>query len=132
MSIILKKILAYTLAILSPAFAIYIGLAVMVFADLFTGIWASLKRGEKLKSKLLAKTIYKLLAYMTLLAIVAMFDHWFLVPVVGRTIFFNCVALFLGFREFWSLIENFQHILNIPDLPAVIKNIVKSKTGLDN
>ena len=60
---ILKTFLISCLACLAPIQAMIIATGVVIFADLFTGVWAAKKRNEKISSGGLRRTITKMFVF---------------------------------------------------------------------
>lgn len=108
-------------AFFTPVHTAVIGVFIMVFADLITGMWSAYKRGDKIESKKMRTTIGKFTAYLSLILLGYVFDTHFIIPFMGSTLFFNFLTFLIGSIEFKSLIENFQCILSIPNLWGKIK-----------
>lgn len=64
-------------AILTPAVPIIIFTGILVFSDTITGVWAALKRGEKVTSKGLGRTVTKILLYSLVIGLTFAFEHFF-------------------------------------------------------
>lgn len=108
----------------TPVHTAVIGIFLMVFTDLLTGMWAAYKRGDKIESKKMRTSIGKFIAYLSLILISYIFDTHFIIPFMGTTLFFKFITFLIGAIEFKSLIENFEKILNIPNLWEKIKEFL--------
>ena len=102
------KIFMFGLAFCMPIkdFA-YISI-IFVLADLITGIWAALKRKEKLTSKGIRKTLGKLLSYLTIIMLVHLFERF-----IMETDYLHLVNIVTGvivLAEFKSITENLESI----------------------
>lgn len=64
-------------AILTPAVPIIIFTGVLIFSDTVTGIWAAVKRSEKITSKALGRTITKMCLYSLVIGLTFAFEHFF-------------------------------------------------------
>ena len=59
----LTKIALAGIAALAPVHTVMIVVGILIFFDLFTGIWAACKRSEKISSAALRRTVSKMLIY---------------------------------------------------------------------
>lgn len=64
-------------AILTPAVPIIVFTGILIFSDTITGIWAALKRGEKVTSKGLGRTVTKMCLYSLVIGLTFAFEHFF-------------------------------------------------------
>ena len=92
----------------------------LVVTDLFTGIWAAKKRGEKVTSWGMRKTVSKLLAYEIAIVLAFVMESA-LVPALPVV---KAVAGFIGAIEFKSGMENLSRILGV-DLLVAVKGIIQ-------
>lgn len=92
----------------------------LVCADLITGIWASVKRGEKFTSWGLRKTASKVLAYELAVVLAFVIESNFLtfLPLV------KTIAGFIAATEGKSGLENLSKITGI-DLWSSIRNAIQ-------
>lgn len=101
-------ILVSSVAFLMPIKLVIITAGVLIFADLITGIFAAKKRGEKITSAGLSRTVAKLAVYQTVIITGYMLQMNLLsnvIPVI------NIVGSVIGMVEFKSIIENANTIL---------------------
>jgi len=116
------------IALLSPIHALLGAVGFLIFADMATGIAASIKKGERITSKAMGRTIYKALAYQ--LAVISGFamEHLLLgdsIPVA------KLVAAAIGLVEFKSLLENVQTLTGT-SLRTVIERVTDAgRKGMD-
>lgn len=93
--------------------------------DTISGIWASLKEGEKLQSNKLRKTVYKFLWYTVAVMLSWMMEKTF--SVMDWTNLASIVAGFICFVELKSVFENITRITGDPLFLRIIK-IFKKKS----
>lgn len=120
----LKYLVASVIAILAPAKALLISVGFLVMADLVTGIWAAHKRGEKIKSAAMRRTITKAVIYQV--AVIS----GFLVETYMLENFFpvsKIIASVIGLVELTSILENANKILGQDLFKTVL-----AKLGSDN
>ncbi len=120
----LAKISLAVLAALAPIQTVLISVGVLILADSVTGIWAAYKRGEKISSAAMRRTISKIVIYQT--AVITGFlletyliDH--LLPVT------KIVAGIIGLVEFKSILENSNTIMG-----GDIFKMILQKLGSEN
>lgn len=120
----IKNLGLVALAALAPIHMVMITVGFLIFADLFTGIWAARKRGEKISSAALRRTVSKIVIYQ--LAVISGFmlethilDN--LLPVS------KLVAGVIGMVEFKSMLENSNGIVG-----GNIFQLVLKKLGSEN
>lgn len=111
-------------AFTTPIHGLMAGVGFLIFADLITGIWRAWKKGEKITSSELKRTISKCLLYN--LAILSGFVIEYLgvgqfVPVS------KIIASTIGVVEFKSMLENFEAITGIS-----VWEELKSKVQISN
>jgi uncharacterized YccA/Bax inhibitor family protein len=102
------KVLAGFALILAPIHPIILSVGVLIFADVFFGIWAARKRGEKITSKRMSDSVVKMLVYQTVLITGFLVETHLIsgaVPVV------KLAAGYIGMVELKSLLENSSAIL---------------------
>jgi len=106
---LITKIGLAILAILAPIQTAILGVGFLIVADLITGIVASYKRGEPIRSERLKNTAVKMLVYNLLLTS-SFIAETYLTPWIPFT---NVALSFLAIIEVKSLGENFQSITGI-------------------
>jgi hypothetical protein len=106
---ILIKFLGWLLIFLSPIHSIMIGVGVMIFFDLITGLWASKKTGRPITSFGFRRTIVKSLAYQLALISSLIMETIFLqgMPVI------RIIAGMIAITEFKSFLENIYDITGL-------------------
>lgn len=100
---ILGKTLLVILAALAPIHAVLITAGVLVFADMVTGIWASIKKGIPFKSAHLRRTISKMLIYHIAIISAFLLETYLLQDFIPIT---KIVGGVIGLVEFTSIMEN--------------------------
>lgn len=119
-----NNLLIVCVAALAPIQAIIISVGVMIFADLFTGILAARKRGEKISSAVMRRTISKLVIYQTAVITGFLLEHYLLDSLVPIS---KLVAGVIGLVEFKSILENCNAVLGQDLFQTVLL-----KLGSDN
>lgn len=120
----LQKLSIAALAALAPIHSVMISVGVLIAADMGTGMWAAHKRGEKISSAAMRRTVSKLVIYQ--LAVVSGFllETYMLSDVIPVS---KLVAGVIGLVEFKSILENGNSILG----ENIFKSII-GKLGSDN
>lgn len=120
------KALALFLAFIAPIQATILASLGLVFADTVTGIWASLKEGNKLTSYKLRRTVLKTLAYMLSLVVAHVIEAYMLegVPVV------KTIAGLIAITEGKSIFENLERITGINYWNAILDKLQGSSLKL--
>lgn len=119
----IQGILVSSVAFLLPIKLVIITAGVLIFADLITGIAASRKRGEKITSAALSRTVAKFAVYQTVIVTGYMLQMNLLnnvIPVI------NIVGSVIGMVEFKSIIENANAILGTDLLKDIINKLSSS------
>lgn len=124
MKTILLKALAVIAAILAPIKMIMMTVGFLIVADLATGIYAALKRGETISSAAMRRTISKMFVYQLSVISGFLLETYILGPSVPVS---KIVAGVIGMVEFKSVLENSNSIVG----DDVFKMILK-KLGSDN
>ena len=116
----LLKAVVWIAVLLLPIHASMEAVGALVAADLLTGIWAAHKRGEKLTSWGLRKTVSKVLAYELAIVLAYVMEANFLafLPVV------KTIAGYIAAVEFKSATENLSKITGL-DLTQAAKNLIQ-------
>jgi hypothetical protein len=112
------------LAVLAPIKAVLVTVGILIIADAVTGMYAAKKRGEKISSAAMRRTLSKMMVYQGVVILgylleANLMDH--LMPVA------KIVASAIGMVEFKSILENANSIVGTNIFKAVI-----SKLGSDN
>lgn len=103
-----KKILLIALSFLAPVISAILAVYFLVFVDLITGLWASLKEKQNITSSGLSRTIGKILIYSTTI-IVAFVVHQHLLTGFDLPIE-SLVSGFIAITETKSILENLNRI----------------------
>lgn len=121
---ILLNLVAVMVAVLAPIKALMLCVGFLILADLITGIWAALKRNEKIKSAVMRRTISKMVIYN--LAVISGFlvEHYMLESFLPVS---KIVASVIGLVELKSILENSNHILGY----SLFKSVI-AKLGSEN
>lgn len=124
MKLWLKGLALSVLAVLAPIHTVMITVCILIIADLITGIWAAYKRGEKLTSAAMRRTITKLLIYQLTVITGFLLEKYLLEGLVPAS---KLIASVIGLVEMKSVLENAESILGQP----LFKKLI-SRLGSDN
>lgn len=116
----LQKALVMLAIMLAPIQAVMLTVGFLIFLDLATGIWAALKRQEKISSAALRRTLSKMIIYQ--LAIISGFliEH----HIVGDSIpMIKILAGFISLVELKSILENSNVILGANVFKLLIRKL---------
>lgn len=103
------NILSYLVVLLLPIVGKMLAIGFLIGVDFITGIFAAKKRGERITSRKMGRTIVKVLLYQ--LAILAAFTiESFLLPQLP---FVYITIFFISTTEFFSVSENLTVILGL-------------------
>ena len=107
----------FLIAFFSPISAMLIGTGFFIIADTFTGIWAALKRGDKIHSRSMARTVTKMIMYSLAVILAQLLQLYFFswIPMASIT------AGYIALVEFYSNMENIGYITNI-DILSYLKD----------
>lgn len=120
----LSKLFVACLAALAPIHTVMITVGVLILADLVTGILAAVKRGDKISSAAMRRTISKMFVYQLTVICGFLLETNLLdgaLPVA------KIVAGVIGMVEFKSVLENVNAITG----QDIMKSILQ-KLGSDN
>jgi hypothetical protein len=120
----LAKVFLATMAILAPIQMVLVSVGVLILADLITGILAAHKKGEKIRSSAMRRTISKIVVYNTAVLTGFLLETYLLASIFPVA---KLVAGVIGLVEFKSILENGNVILG----QDIFKTVV-SKLGSDN
>jgi hypothetical protein len=102
----------------------------LVIIDLKNVVYAAFKRGEKITSAAMRKSVSKLIVYQ--LALLSAFLVQFLTGITSIPVV-NLVASFIGFTEFFSIFENLNSISGTNLFKNLMKTLGKNvKEKIDN
>lgn len=114
----LQKIALASLAALAPIRAVLISVGFLILADLVTGMWAAKKRGEKISSAAMRRTVSKMFIYEMAVIGGFLLETYLLNNVMPVT---KIVAGTIGLVEFKSMLENSDQIVGGNIFKAVLK-----------
>lgn len=107
-------------AILAPIHGVMIAVGFLIGADFITGVAAAVKRKEKITSRAMSRTVWKILCYQ--LAVISGFAmEQLLVDIFPVA---KLAAAAIGLVEFKSLIENIKTITGV-DLSSILAKVQK-------
>lgn len=101
------KTLIAAISVLSPIKAALATVLVLVLSDLVLGILAAKKRGEKISSSGLRRTITKLFVYQSAIILAYISQKYLMGDMMPLS---NLVSSFIGLTEIKSIIENLNVI----------------------
>ena len=108
LSTLLKLGVPYVVFFFAPISAALIGIGVLIFADVITGVKAASKRGESIHSRKLSVTVNKMIFYAIAIILARVMEVSFIpwLPIAQLT------AGYIAVVEFKSNIENIGEITN--------------------
>ena len=119
----IKALAASVVAVFAPIYSVMATVGFLIAADLITGIIAARKRGEKISSAALRRTISKVCVYQ-----LAIMSGFLVETYIGIGIpVSKMVAATIGMVELLSVLENLQQVHGSPIFSKII-----SKLGSDN
>ncbi len=121
----LKNFLLSTLLVFVPIQAALTAVLALVMADLAIGVVAARKRGERILSAGLRRTIAKLLVYESVLMLGFITETYLTGPLIP---FSKIIAGFIGFTEIKSLIENLNEASGGELLKGLIDKLTQQKS----
>lgn len=116
----LEALLISTLAIFAPIEHILASVLALCFSDLITGVLAARKRGEKITSAELRRTVSKLVIYELALCLAFIAEKYLLdgfLPIV------KLISSMIGVVELKSIFENLDTINGTPLLQGIIDRL---------
>jgi phage-related holin len=115
----LLKIGGMVLVITLPIRPALIAISLLVFADMLTGIWASLKEGKSVTSSGLRRTVTKTLTYQAAIIFAFIMQTYLLegMPIV------NVVTGLIGVTEGKSFFENIKRINGIDFWAMIVSKV---------
>ena len=120
-----SKLAILFVAYFTPIAAMVHVMLIFLVLDTISGIWASLKEGNKLESHKLRKTVYKFIWYTLGVMSAWMMEHTFK---LSWTNLACLVAGFICFVELKSIFENVTRITNEPVFARIVK-LLKRKSS---
>jgi hypothetical protein len=117
---ILKAVCLSLIAILAPIHSVMITVGFLIFADLFTGVLAAVKRNEKVSSSALRRTISKMVIYQ--IAVISGFVcEVYLMN--GLLPVSKLIATAIGLVELTSILENANTITGKDIFREILKRL---------
>lgn len=118
MSALVKLAIPYVIFFFTPIWASLLGIGVLIFADVLTGMKAARKRGERIHSRKMSTTVNKMIFYALAIILSRVMEVSFIpwLPVAQLT------AGYIAVVEFKSNMENIAEITGID-----IWNFLKDK-----
>jgi len=107
---IISKVIGWSAIFLAPVHSIMLAITFLVGMDLITGLLAAHKRGEKLSSNGIRRTITKTLAYMSAIIASHVMSIYFLDGIIDPV---KIVSGLIAVTEFQSLMENLSSITGV-------------------
>jgi hypothetical protein len=95
------------LALLAPIHSLMIATGVLIFMDLFTGLWRAIKVKEPITSNGLRRTVTKLLAYQLAIITAWIMQTYLMVDFIPPV---KIVASVIAITEAKSILENLSKI----------------------
>lgn len=120
MKTLLKSLALSVLAVFLPIQSMMITVAVLIVADLVSGILASRKQGIPITSGALRRTISKLLVYELALMLGYLGEHYLIGDAIAVS---KLVAGMIGVVELQSIYENLDIINGSPILASIIAKL---------
>lgn len=105
-----KVLFLASFAVFAPIKAVIITVGILIFADLVLGILAARKRGEKITSAGMRRTITKMCVYQLAVLTGFLFETFLLGGLIPVS---KLVAAVIGSVEFKSLLENVTEITGV-------------------
>lgn len=116
----LVKLALATLAALAPIQAVLVSVGVLIMIDLVTGTIAAWKRGDKISSAVMRRTISKILVYECSVIAAFILETYLLQGFMPAT---KIVGGVIGLVEFKSIIENSNTIIGGDVFRTILKKL---------
>lgn len=117
-------LLLSTLAVFAPIKAIILVTGILIFSDLFTGVWAAKKKGQKIRSAGLRRSVTKIFVYHAAIMLGFLVEQYMLEGFLPVS---KIAAGLISVVEMKSILENLDVINGSP----IFKDLIK-KLGSDN
>lgn len=121
---VLKSLFLGFLGILTPIHMMMLVVGILIFTDLFLGIWAARKRGEKIESSAMRRTISKILVYQAVIITGFLCETYLLKGFIPIS---QIAAAAIGLVEMTSILENANSING----ESIFKKLIE-RLGSDN
>lgn len=113
-----------TLAVFAPLRAVMLAALFLIFVDLGTGMWAAKKRGEKISSKGISRTLAKIFLYESALAISFIVHQYLTGDLLPAD---KLVAGLIGLVELRSVLENLDAINGTSTFQLLVNKIIATE-----
>lgn len=113
-----KVWIAAVVGIFAPVHAIMLVTGFLIFADLATGIMAAKKRGEKISSAAMRRTVSKILVYQLVIMSGFLVETYMVGGVIPIS---KIAASIIGMTELLSILENAEHIYGQPIFKKLLR-----------
>jgi len=114
-------------AILTPAVPIIILTGVLIFSDTATGIWAAVKRKEKITSRALGRTATKIVLYSAVILLTFGFEVFF--PALQYVHMGQIASGYICLVELKSIYENVSDITGLDVWSHLVGKIEKLRSS---
>ncbi len=114
-------------AILTPAVPIIIFTGVLIFSDTATGIWAAMKRKEKITSRALGRTATKIVLYSAVILLTFGFEVFF--PALQYVHMGQIASGYICLVELKSIYENVSVITGLDIWSHLVGKIEKLRSS---
>lgn len=116
----LIKLYTAIAVIFAPVQSIMLSALALIAADLITGVMAARKRGEKIKSSGLRRTIVKILVYEIAIGLGFIAQHYLMMDVIPIA---NIIGSYVGLTELVSVYENIDKMSGGQLLKSIIDRL---------
>jgi phage-related holin len=114
----IKVWIAAIIGIFAPVHAIMLAAGFLIFADLATGMMAAKKRGEKISSAAMRRTVSKILVYQLVIMSGFLVETY----MIGGAIPISKIAAsIIGMTELFSILENAEQIYGQPIFKKLLR-----------
>lgn len=120
----LKYLIISAIAVLAPIKTTMVAISILIFADLVLGLIAAYKRGDKITSAALRRTVSKILVYQTAIITGFICEKYLISDLIPMS---KLIAGVVGMVEMKSLLEHADELNGSP----IFKSLIK-KLGSDN
>ncbi|MBN9160863.1 MAG: hypothetical protein BGO98_29475 [Myxococcales bacterium 68-20] len=110
----------FALGLFAPIQATALALGFLVVIDVITGVWASVKAGQRVTSDRFGRTVTKSLVYLTAIFVAHVAELYVFEDLVPIT---KVVAGFVGSTELLSIYENLTRISGMDFRKLVIEKL---------
>lgn len=124
----LETLLLACIAVFAPIKAAILTVVVLVIADLITGMLAAKKRGEKITSAGIKRTVGKVLLYETALCLGFIVQQYLTGDILPAS---KLVSAIIGLAELKSVLENLDSLSGTSLYKVLLSRIVSSQQTLE-